>query len=137
MNLLNIGTLTRKSVYVSAGDSVLLSAPLAIQGVMFRLGVKYNSVSVAYISIYWNIADSIERQIQSRDNMNLDNIGWHVWCSVYDSFCNFNWYSLQDSVEGSVLSSVWRSVRLSVEGSVEGSVCVPVQDSMRSKYESR
>jgi hypothetical protein len=65
MNLLNIGTLTRKSVYVSTGDTVLLSAPLAIRGVMFRMGVKYNAVSVAYISIYLNIADSIERQYES------------------------------------------------------------------------
>jgi hypothetical protein len=64
MKLTNIGALTRKSIYVSAGDSVLLSAPLAIQGVMFRMGVKYNAISVAYISIYWNIADSIERQYE-------------------------------------------------------------------------
>ena len=66
MKLTNIGALTRNSVYLSAGDSVLLSAPRSIQDVLFRLGSKFNAgSSVVHISICWDIADSIKRQYET------------------------------------------------------------------------
>ena len=66
MTLTNIGEFARNSVYLSAGDSVLLSAPRSIQYVLFRLRRKFGTGSVVHISICWNIADSIRRQYESK-----------------------------------------------------------------------
>jgi hypothetical protein len=65
MNLTNIGEFARNSVYLSAGDSVLLSAPRSIQNVLFRLSRKFSTGYSVHISIYWNIADSIRRQYET------------------------------------------------------------------------